>query len=322
MTDTQNPQRQDARSPFQFNEELYEKLKLLKTTDQADKGALVRECIELLRKHQQNHELPAAPAVGNYTDAEKAKIANLDDRAIAAGFRDIALRNYDKPPAYASLFRAHVIEKALQWIPPAVAPASAVGCPSMDQVVAIVKTIEGIAGVDLGLTNDEFCTIHEAALAAPSDAQPASNFMVLGGEVVEFDAPDAQPAQAVTDGLLPCPRGHAAKLVRADKRDIDQYPIGWHYVDCSVRECGWHCGGFPTAAEAIAAWNERTSAQSRSDNGAIVTDWEAIASQLAENLDHYIDGEITEDDARVAIRMLERARHSAQASVGETKETK
>lgn len=45
-----------------------------------------------------------------FTGLQREELAALPDAAIAAGFRDIAGRNYRE--AYASLFRAHVIEKA------------------------------------------------------------------------------------------------------------------------------------------------------------------------------------------------------------------
>jgi hypothetical protein len=47
---------------------------------------------------------------GTYTALELGEIAALPDHALAAAFRDVAARNYDR--AYASLFRAHVLEKA------------------------------------------------------------------------------------------------------------------------------------------------------------------------------------------------------------------
>lgn len=45
-----------------------------------------------------------------YTQAELNELAALPDHALAAAFRDVAARDYSK--CYASLFRAHVIEKA------------------------------------------------------------------------------------------------------------------------------------------------------------------------------------------------------------------
>jgi hypothetical protein len=44
------------------------------------------------------------------TPAERQELGAISDAALAAAFRDVAARNYDT--AYASLFRAHVIEKA------------------------------------------------------------------------------------------------------------------------------------------------------------------------------------------------------------------
>jgi hypothetical protein len=47
---------------------------------------------------------------GPYTPGELRELDELSDEAIAAAFRDVAARNYST--CYASLFRAHVIEKA------------------------------------------------------------------------------------------------------------------------------------------------------------------------------------------------------------------
>lgn len=49
---------------------------------------------------------------GTYTPPELREVDELPDQAIAAAFRDVAARNYST--CYASLFRAHVIEKARQ----------------------------------------------------------------------------------------------------------------------------------------------------------------------------------------------------------------
>lgn len=47
---------------------------------------------------------------GTYTHGELRELAELPDAALAAAFRDVAARDYSK--CWASLFRAHVIEKA------------------------------------------------------------------------------------------------------------------------------------------------------------------------------------------------------------------
>jgi hypothetical protein len=63
------------------------------------------------------------------------------------------------------------------------------------------------------------------------------------------------------EALLPCPNGHPPRMNICKHGSDDIYPHGWHYVECTERGCGWHCGGFPTEAEVIAAWNLRASPQ-------------------------------------------------------------
>lgn len=77
-----------------------------------------------------------------HTDAEKAQLDGFDDRALAAAFRDVAMRNYENPPAYASLFRAHVIEKAYNWTAPRAAeelPSAAVDTTLRFALVEIIN---------------------------------------------------------------------------------------------------------------------------------------------------------------------------------------
>lgn len=51
---------------------------------------------------------------GSFTNLERDELAKLPDSVLAEAFRDIAARNYSA--AYASLFRAHVIETARRII--------------------------------------------------------------------------------------------------------------------------------------------------------------------------------------------------------------
>lgn len=85
--------------------------------------------------------------------------------------------------------------------------------------------------------------------------------------------------------LLPCPSGHDEAKLYHEKHHLtdtrSQYPINWCYVECKHRHengsiCGWHMGGFPTAAEAIAAWNTRAQ---DSGQGEAVAIGQVVASK-------------------------------------------
>lgn len=144
----------------------------------------------------------AAPPAGTYTRGELDELAALPDAALASAFRAVAACNYDK--CYASLFRAHVIEKA-RTLNVYAAP--------VEQPVAWCRTYNGTRmGVSLDRMGGSLLDGWEeqplyAAPAAPADARTEAEkvcgeaYQVVGSLLSDMGIFDNEQSQKALDNL-------------------------------------------------------------------------------------------------------------------------